>query len=414
MTDEAPPRTRRELMLTPVGAIATGKVLSTLAVWTTNIAGAILVFELTGSALIVGLVSVLQFTPQLVLTPLTGARADRADRLGQLIVGTGVTSLGSLLLLTWSLTLGFSIERDAYVVVLAAGLVGTGFSIAGPAQSALLPSLVRRSELADALSLSTLPIVVARSLGPAFGATLYLTAGATVTFTVAVLLHMGFLTALGVLRSRLHVALRVDASGADRRVRAGLAYLRRSPRTLVQILGVGIIGVAVDPVTTLTPSLTAELGAPSGFVGTLASAFGLGAAAGYVVLSRVRLRVGIMRLGAVGLAIMGAGMLLVALAPVPSLAVAGIATSGAGMTFALNAFTTLVQADVPDALRGRVMALWSMAFLGSRPITALLTGTLTDTVGVRVALALSASIVLTGAFATRAARMQRLPVASVV
>ena len=409
MNDEGPARTRRQLMLAPVGVLTAGKVLSTLAVWTTNIAGAILVFELTGSALVVGLVSVLQFTPQLVLTPLSGARADRRDRFGQLIAGTTVTCLGTLLLVVWAFALGFTTARDAYVVVLAAGVIGTGFSIAGPAQSSLLPALVRRSELADALALSSLPIIVARSLGPAFGATLYLTAGATVTFAVAVLLHAAFLVVLVVLRMRVRLAPRANGSGADRRVRAGLAYLRRSPRTLLQIVGVGIIGVAVDPVTTLTPSLTAELGAPSGFVGTLASAFGLGAAVGFVLLSRVRLRIGIMRLGAVGLAVMGAGMLLVAIAPLPSLATAGIATSGAGMTFSLNAFTTLVQSDVPDALRGRVMALWSVAFLGSRPVTALLTGALTDLVGVRVAFALSAAVVLTGAWATRGSRMEALP-----
>lgn len=410
MDDEGPARTRRQLMLAPVGALTAGKILSTIAVWTTNIAGAILVFELTGSALIVGLVSVLQFTPQLLLTPFSGAQADRRDRFGQLIAGTSVTFLGTSLLVVWAFALGFTTERDAYVVVLAAGIVGTGFSIGGPALSSLLPTLVRRSELADALALSSLPIIVARSLGPAFGATLYLTAGATVTFTVAVLLHAAFVVVLVVLRARVHLARREQSTGADRRVRAGIAYLRRSPRTLVQIIGVGIIGVAVDPVTTLTPSLAAELGAPSGFVGTLASAFGLGAAVGFVMLSRVRLRIGLMRLGAVGLTVMGAGMLLVAVAPLPSLAVAGIATSGVGMTFSLNAFTTLVQADVPDALRGRVMALWAMAFLGSRPVTALLTGTLTDLVGVRVAFALSAAVVLLGATATRATRMERLPV----
>ena len=410
MHDEGVPRTRRELVLTQVGALTAGKVLSTLAVWTTNIAGAILVFELTGSALVVGLVSVLQFTPQLLLTPFFGARADRSDRLVQLIAGTTVTALGSLLLVLWALTAGFTMERDAAVVVLAAGLVGIGFSVAGPAQSSLLPALVRRSELADALALSSLPIIVARSLGPAFGATLYLTSGATVTFTVSLLLHVGFLLVLAVLRGRIRPAPRETRAGADRRVRAGLAYLRRSPRTMLQILGVGLIGVAVDPVTTLTPSLVDALGAPSRFVGTLASAFGLGTAAGFLVLSRVRLRVGILRLGAVGLTIMGGGMLLVALAPTPSLAVVGISASGAGMTFALNAFTTLVQSDVPDELRGRVMALWSVAFLGSRPATALITGTLADLVGVRVALAVSASTVLAGAFVTRGSRMEPRPV----
>jgi MFS family permease len=397
-------------MWTPVGALAAGKVSSTIAVWTTNVAGAILVFQLTGSALVVGLVSVAQFTPQLLLTPLSGARADRSDRFLQVMVGTVVTALGSLLLTVWALTVGFTVERDAYIMIAAAGLVGLGFSIQGPAQSALLPSLVRRSELADALALSSLPIVVARSIGPAVGATLYLATGPLVTFGIAFVLHLGFLVLLAYLRRRVVLAPREQRAGADRRVRAGIAYLRRSPRTLLQILGVGIIGVAVDPVTTLTPSLADVLAMPSAFVGTLASSFGIGAAAGFVVLSRVRLRYGMMRLGAIGLAVMGAGVMVAGLATAPWVAVAGYAAGGVGMTFSLNSFTTLVQSDVPDALRGRVMALWAMAFLGSRPITALVTGSLTDLVGVRAALVLSASVVLVGAWATRGARMLARPV----
>lgn len=410
LDDDAPARSRRELLWTPVGALSVGKVFSTLAVWTTNVAGAILVFELTGSALIVGLVSVAQFTPQLLLTPLAGARADRTDRFLQVILGTAITALGSILLTVWALTLGFTLQRDAFVMIAAAGLVGLGFSVAGPASSALLPALVRRSELADALALSSLPIVVARSIGPAVGAALYLASGPVVTFGLSALLHLSFVVMLVVLRVRVVIAEPEQLAGADRRIRAGFAYLRRSPRTVLQILGVGIIGVAVDPITTLTPSLADALGMPGGFVGTLASTFGLGAGVGYVVLSRVRLHFTIMRLGAIGLTFMGVGTLVAGLAPIPELAVAGVATGGVGMTFSLNSFTTLVQSDVPDALRGRVMALWSMAFLGSRPVTALATGALTDAVGVRVALTLSAAVVLAGAWATRGARMLARPV----
>jgi MFS family permease len=410
LDDDGQPRTRRELMLTSVGALTGGKVLSTIAVWTTNVAGAILVFDLTRSALLVGLVSVAQFTPQLVLTPLTGARADRSDRFVQVMVGTAITALGSILLTVWALTVGFTLERDAYVMVTAAGLVGTGFAVSGPAMSALLPALVRRNELADALALSSLPIVVARSAGPAIGATLFLASGPIVTFGLGAVLHVGFILLLIGLRRRVIVAPRAGRSASDGRVRAGFAYLGRSPRTVLQIVGVGVIGVGTDPVTTLTPALAAVLGMPAGFVGTLASSFGLGAGVGFIVLSRVRLGVGIVRLGGVGLAIMGAGTLVAALAPGPAIAVLGIATAGVGMTFSLNAFTTLVQADVPDALRGRVMALWSMAFIGSRPLTALSTGWLTDSVGVRAALALGAAVILIGAWATSGARMLARPV----
>jgi MFS family permease len=414
LDEDGPPRTRRQLLRTPVGALIAGKVLSTLAVWTTNIAGAILVFDLTGSAFIVGLVSVAQFTPQLLLTPLTGARADRGDRFVQVIIGTAITALGSVLLTYWAVMVGFTGQRDAFVMVAASGLVGTGFAVAGPATSALLPALVRRSELPDAIALSSLPIVVARSTGPAIGAALYLTFGPVVTFGVAGVLHVGFLALLLQLRRYVRLSLRSRTAGSDGRIRAGFAYLRRSPRALLQMLGVGIIGVGTDPITTLTPALAVVLGAPPGFVGTLASAFGLGSALGFIVLSHVRLAVGIMRLGAIGLALMGVGTLLAGIAPAPGVAVVGIAIAGAGMTFSLNAFTTLVQADVPDSLRGRVMALWSMAFVGSRPITALTTGTLTDTVGVRPALLLSGIAILIGAWLTRGARMLALPVSTAV
>ena len=405
LEDDGPPRSRRELAFTAVGALAGGKVLATLAVWTTNVAGAILVFDLTGSALLVA-----QFTPQLVLTPWTGARADRGDRFVQVIVGTAITALGSVLLTAWAMTAGFTVERDAWVMVAAAGLVGTGFAVSGPATSALLPALVRRSELADALALSSLPIVIARSAGPAIGAAIYLTSGPAVTFGLSGLLHVSFVVLLAFLRRRITVAAREEGGREDGRVRAGIAYLRRSPRTVLQIVGVGIIGVGTDPITTLTPALTATLGMPEGFVGTLASSFGVGAVLGFIVLSRVRLAVGIMRLGAIGLAAMGLGTLVSGVAPTAWIAVLGVAVGGVGLTFSLNAFTTLVQADVPDALRGRVMALWSMAFLGSRPVTALTTGWLTDTSGVRLALGLSAIVILAGAWATRGARMLARPV----
>ena len=410
LDEDGPPRTRRQLLRTPVGALTAGKVFSTVAVWTTNIAGAILVFDLTSSAFFVGLVSVAQFTPQLLLTPLTGAQADSGDRFVQVIIGTAITALGSVLLTTWAVTIGFTGQRDALVMVAAAGLVGTGFAVAGPATSALLPALVRRSELPDALALSSLPIVVARSIGPAVGAGLYLSLGPIVTFGLAGVLHMGFLALLLQLRRRIRMSLRSRTAGSDGRISAGFAYLRRSPRTVLQILGVGIIGVGVDPVTTLTPALTAALGAPSSFVGALASSFGIGAAVGYLALSQARLAVGIMRLGAIGLALMGVGTVLAGIAPAQVVAVVGIAIAGAGMTFSLNAFTTLVQADVPDDLRGRVMAVWSMAFLGSRPVTALVTGSLTDTVGVRPALVLSGIAILIGAWLNRGSRMLARPV----
>jgi MFS family permease len=399
------PRSRRQLLLTSaVGPLTLGKVLSTLAVWTTNIAGAILVYELTGSATMVGAVSVAQFLPQLLLTPWSGARADRSDRVRQLMLGVSITTFGSLVVLVWSALVGLQRPQDAFAVILAAGLIGTGFSIGGPATSALLPSLVRRDELADAIALSSLPIIIARAAGPATGAVLFLTLGATRTYLLASALHIGFLLTLVGLRRALR-ATPARTPSADRRIRAGFRYVRADRRLQLTLLGVAVIGVGVDPVTTLTPSLAAALGAPSSTVGVLSSTFGVGAAVGFVVLSRIRLMIGLTRLATTGLALLAAGLMTASLAGVVPVAAAGLGFAGFGMTLALNAFTTLVQSDLPDGLRGRIMALWAMAFLGSRPITAAVSGALTDLTSVRAALMTTAGVVALGALLTRPTRI---------
>jgi MFS family permease len=166
-----------------------------------------------------------------------------------------------------------------------------------------------------------------------------------------------------------------------------------------------VIGVGVDPVTTLTPSLAAALGAPSSTVGVLSSTFGVGAAIGFVVLSRLRLLVGLNRLATTGLSLLAAGLTTAGLSGAVPVAAAGLGFAGFGMTLALNAFTTLVQSDLPEGLRGRIMALWAMAFLGSRPITAAVSGTLTDLTSVRTALMATATIVALGAVLTRPTRI---------
>jgi MFS family permease len=408
---EPPPRSRVQLLRTPVGALALGKTFTTLAVWTTNVAGAILVYDLTGSALGVGLVSAAQFMPQLLLTPWSGARADRHDRLAQIVLGTSITALASVLLVAWAMTVGFTTPRDANVMIAAAGLVGTGFAIAGPATSALLPALVRRSELSDALSLSSLPIVFARATGPALGALLYLSVGPLGTFAAAGALHVVFLTMLAVLRRRLQIPVRRPATG-DRRIRAGLLYVAGDRRARRLMGGVAVIGVGVDPITTLTPSLSAALGAAPEFVGTLASSFGVGAGLGLAVLTRARLRFGVERLGSGGLATLAVGLALAGIAPVGSVAAIGTALAGVGLMLALNSFTTLLQADLPDELRGRVMAVWAMAFLGLRPFSATLSGWVTDLTDVRIAFALAAAVLALGAFATRRGAIAPHPAAA--
>jgi predicted MFS family arabinose efflux permease len=406
---DGPPRSRLGLLRDgAVGPLITGRILSTLAVWFTNVAASILVYDLTRSASAVALITTAQFAPQLLLVPLTGARADRGDRALQMLLGTVVTASGSVLLVSWALTVGMTRPSDAIVVGAAAALVGTGFAIGGPASQALIPSLVRRSELADALALTSLPIMIARAAGPAVGAVMYVRAGAVVTFATSLALHLVLATILVAIRRRLTVGR--DEPADDLRIRAALRYILDHPRAGLALVGLAMIGVGVDPVVTLGPSLADLLGDPTELVGHLASAFGVGTALGYAALSRTRTGVGLDRLGALGLRIMAAGLLLAAGAAwagtsAVAVALLGLGVAGVGMPLSLNAYTTIVQTGLPDGLRGRVMALWSMAFIGSRPVAATLNGAVADAAGVRVALVTAATLILIGAAAAGSRRL---------
>jgi MFS family permease len=402
-------RTRLGLMRDPaVGPLVVGRILSTLAVWFTNIAAAILVYELTRSASAVALVTTAQFLPQLLLVVPTGVRADRGDRARQMLLGTLITTSGSLLLVVWSVTIGFTGPSDSSVVVLGAALTGIGFAVSGPASQSLLPALVRPSELADALALTTLPIIVARAAGPAVGALLFVGVGPVATFGASLALHLGFVAILVAIRRRLAVARTGVAD--DPRARVALRYLTEHPRAALSFVGLAVIGLGVDPVVTLGPPLADLLGSTGTLVGALASAFGAGSVVGYAALSRVRMTVGLDALGAVGLRLMAGGLAVTALAPsftatAVAVAVVGFGVAGAGMPLALNAYTTVIQTGLPDELRGRVMALWSVAFIGSRPLAATLDGAVADAAGVRVALLVAAALIAVGAAATGPRRL---------
>jgi MFS family permease len=377
-----------------------GKLLSTIGVWVHNIAAAIVVWELTRSALLVGAVSVGQFLPQLVLTPWSGARADRGNRRRQIIVGRLVTAAGSLGLVTWSATVGLTGFTGAFAVILAATVVGIGFALGGPAMQSLIPALVRPAELPTAIALSSVPFTIARASGPAIGAVLVTTTGPTLAFGIAAATNLLFAAIIW----RLPIRRVERKPSSDGRVRAGLRYVREHRAMLSLLVGVAAIGVGADPVITLTPSVAERLGVGSGFVGMQASSFGVGAGIAFLALGRARLWLGLHRLGTVGLVTLAVGLTTLAAAPLPWVAIAALLVGGAGMTFALTSLTTLVQQQVPEELRGRVMALWSVAFLGSRPLTAGITGAVADATSVVVALLLVVAALAVGAVVSRPSR----------
>jgi MFS family permease len=395
------------LLVDPIfGPFFAGKLLATTGIWIHNIVAAILAYELSGSTLVVGLVSVAQFGPQLLFAPLSGAMADRGDRRKQLVLGRVVAGIGSAGLAVWIGLVGARGLPGAWPVVLAALVVGIGYVIGGPAMHALLPSLVRREELATAVALSVVPFTIARAAGPALGALVAAAAGPGTAFAIAAAGNFAFAALL----SRLRIGARSgNGGGADRRIRAGVRYLAEDRALVLLLVGVVAVGVGADPIVTLTPAMSAGFGSGSTLVGVMASSFGVGAALALIVLGWLRRRLGLPRLGTSGLTLLALSTAGAAVSPQPGLVIVAFGIAGAGMAMAVTGLSTQMQLRLPEGLRGRIMALWSVAFVGSRPVAAAVNGGIADATTPSIALFVVAGVVMTAAWLSRPSRIARRP-----
>nr|WP_297422254.1 MFS transporter [uncultured Actinotalea sp.] len=401
---EEPPRGWLRLLLDPLfGAFFLGRALSSTGIWIHNITSAVLVFEITRSAFMVGLVSVAQFIPQVLLAAFTGSQADRGNRQRQVVAGRLVVVAGSGALAVWVGVLGVDAPGTQWAVVASALVVGLGFVTGGPAMHAMVPALVRPQELASAVTLNMLPVTLSRAVGPAIGAAIALLAGPAVAFAVAAAGNLAFV----VLLRRLTVPQERRDPAADTSMRAALAHLRADPTAAVLLLGVAAVGVGSDPAITLAPAVSAGMGFGTSQTGTFAAAFGAGAGVAFLLIPGLRRLIGLAWSATTGLLLLGAGYVGVLAVATPWGAVPGFAVSGVGMTFAVTGLSALLQQRLPDHLRGRVMALWSVGFLGSRPFAAALNGAVADLVSVGAALALVAVLMGAASWLCRPGRTGR-------
>lgn len=399
-------RTVRALLLDPIfGPYFIGNLVSNCGTWLQNIAAAIVVYRLTGSTVMVGLVSVLQFAASLLLSPWAGALSDRVDRRrllvgGQLLAFVAAVGLAAL---TWFT--GVEGLPGPWPVFASATLVGVGFAVSVPTMQALVPALVDPADLDQAVALNSVTFNLARAIGPALGALVFVSLGAAAAFTLNAVSYAVLIAVLLVIRPRpVH-----RRTGGDGSVREGLRYVRAAPALGVLLVGVAALGFGADPVNTLTPALAEALGGGDALVGWLVSAFGVGAAATAFAVGPIRRHIALGPLGVGGLGILAAGLLGLAASPVVIAALASLTVAGAGFLLAVTALTTELQQRVEEHLRGRVMALWSVAFLGSRPAAAFLDGLVGDLFGPRLAAAAASVVTLAVAlWLWRARRRHRL------
>jgi MFS family permease len=381
------------------GTYFLGSSLSNIGTWFQNIAAGLLVYELTRSTLAVGAVNFAQFIGSVVLAPWAGAAADRFDRRKLLMISqVGAAAVGGLLAV---LTIAELVTPA--IVVGAALLLGLALAFMVPALQALVPLLVADEDLDAAVSLNSVSFNLARAVGPVLGALVVERAGFGVAFALNAASFLAFVGALALVRPRQQRIVR----GPRPRIMESVRMVRSVPEWSALLVATMVISTSTDPINTLTPELALDVfGGTQSDVGFLVGAFGAGATLTALTLTGwIRRR----RLAMPGaLLVQGGGMILVGLAPVMEIALLGMAISGAGFIAGITRSTARLQIEVPDAQRGRVMALWSVAFIGTRPIAALVSGVVAEFAGARVAtIVLALPVLIAAPYVARRLSPQR-------
>jgi MFS family permease len=364
-----------------------GNALSASGTWFQNLAAAILVYRLTGSEFLLGVLTFSYFAPTLFLAPWAGAVADRFDRRRVLIL---FESVASVLSATLAVVTAFGLESPALVILFGLGL-GVTSAFALPAQQALFVSLVPRADIASAVALNSMTFNIARTLGPAAAAATIAVLGIPTAFAINAASYLFFV--VGLLYIEPPRQQRAESAG----LLESLRLIRREPRLLAFLLIVAVVGFASDPINTLSPAIANEFGHPDTYAGYIIGVFGAGAVVAALTLAG-RARGSRSRMAAT-LIVLGGGLTAFAFSPTLWVGFPILLVAGFGYLASNTAATSRLQLEVAETQRGRIMALWGIAFIGLRPFASLVDGAIASAAGVRVAMIALAAPALAAAVA---------------
>jgi MFS family permease len=352
-----------------------------------------LVLRLTDSGLAVGATSALQFAPILLFGAFGGLLADRFPKRRLLILTQALMALPALAL--WALTATGAVELwMVFALVFARGTVN---AVDNPTRQSFVIEMVGGERVMNAVSLNSVIVHSARIVGPAIAGLVIATWGVELCFLLNALTFLAMIAAL----RRMEPAELRPAPRSQREpgaLRAALRYVRATPELALPLALMAVVGTLTLNFQVLLPLLarfTFAGGASS--YSTLVAVMGAGAVAGALVAG-TRTRVS-GRLLAGSAAWLGALTLALAAAPSYGLALLALVPLGAAsVTFAASVNSAL-QLAVEPAMRGRVMALYSIVFLGSTPIGGPLVGWIAEAAGPRASLALGGVAALAAALA---------------
>jgi MFS family permease len=374
-----------------------GQAISVSGTWMQAVAQSWLVLQLTGSGTAIGLVTALQFLPMLFLAPLGGVIADRWNKRSLLLVTQSTASVLAAIL-------GLVVITDivqlwmVYVLAFTLGLVS---AIDVPARQTFIMEMVGRDSVTNAVSLNSVLVNAARIVGPAVAGALIVTVGIGPCFMVNAASYVAVLAALLLMRSsELEPAPQQPRRAGQ--LREGLRYVGAHHAVLIPLLMMAVVGTFAYEYQVVLPVFAKfTFDGDAGVFAAMTAAMGAGAVVGGLITASRRSRTAV----ALATTAIVFGVVQVATAAAPSIAVALIAMAflgAASISFLALGNATLQLNASPD-MRGRVMGLWAVAFLGSTPVGGPIVGWIGEHVGPRIALGLGGVVtILAGALAYRA------------
>ncbi len=372
-----------------------GQLVSLSGNWMQTVAALWLILGLTGSGIAVGATTALQFLPMLLFGAWGGLLADRFPKRRLLMVTQTLMALPALALFAVTVS-GVVAPWMVYLAVLAMGAVN---AVDNPTRQSFVIEMVGADRVVNAVSLNSVIVQSARIAGPAIAGLLIAAFGVGPCFAVNALTFGAMIAALW----RMDPAqLRAAPAGGREpgAIRAGLRYVRRTPELAVPLALMALVGTFGFNFQVVLPLLARfSFDGGAGTYAALVSAMGVGSVAGALIVG-ARGHTGPRLIAAAALAF-GATAALAAAMPTMAFEIPMLALLGAAaVTFAATVNSTL-QLAVEPAMRGRVMALYSVVFLGSTPIGGPLTGWLSQAYDPRAALVLAAVAGLSAAWAAR-------------
>ncbi|MGH9407162.1 MAG: MFS transporter [Terriglobia bacterium] len=370
----------------------TGQIISLVGTWMQLVAQAWLVYRLTGSSLLLGVVAFASQIPVFVLSPVGGMIADRYRR--HRIVIITQSSAMTLALILAGLTLAGRIR--VWEILALAAILGVVSAFDVPARQAFVVEMVDPPDLINAIALNSSMVNSARILGPAIAGILVAAVGEGWCFLANGVSYIAVIACLLSMVLAPH-PLRKAASGLES-IKEGFRFVGRTGPIRALLLLLGVVSLTGMPYTVLMPIFAGDvLHSGAKGLGWLMGASGVGALAGTLVLAAKRQIRGLGRWVTYAALGFGGSMIIFSFSRSFLLSAALLVPVGFSMMLQMASSNTLIQTMVPDDLRGRVMAFYSMMLLGMAPFGALFAGAVANRLGAPITVAIGGVICLGGA-----------------